>query len=266
MYRMVDTGTWDDPWFAELEPDAKLLFLYLLTNLRSTPAGAFEITLRAMAFETGLGGERIQALLSTFGDRVVWWSELQIVWLRNFYRRQNPNEKFTISARRVLASMPAEVRERVCDVYPELDQPSDTRPIPVPTGIDTHPLVTATVPVLEPAPAPAPPDAPPTPIRPAPKSSSPPSESGYEKTLNGAMPKLVAMCGQLDKQLTESWLRQTLAAAEKDIGPLPRDKIGKGLDLALDQMRRSLKAGKVESPRGLCRKFVFDYLREQASV
>lgn len=115
-------------------------------------------------------------------------------------------------------------------------------------------------------PPPTPPEQPtPTPIRPAPTSSSSPSESGYERTLNGAMPKLVAMCEQLDKQLTESWLRQTLAAAEKDVGPLPRDKIGKGLTLALDQMRRSLAAGKVQTPRGLARKFIVDYLREQAS-
>ena len=49
MKRMIDTGTWDDPWFAELDPDAKLLFLYLLTNRRSTAAGVFEITARAMS-------------------------------------------------------------------------------------------------------------------------------------------------------------------------------------------------------------------------
>jgi hypothetical protein len=30
MYRAIDTEVWDDTWFADLEPDGKLLFLYLL--------------------------------------------------------------------------------------------------------------------------------------------------------------------------------------------------------------------------------------------
>lgn len=63
MYRQVDCGTWDDPWFADLHADAKLLFLYLLTNRRSTAAGAFEITTRQMAFETGLEQDRITELM-----------------------------------------------------------------------------------------------------------------------------------------------------------------------------------------------------------
>ncbi len=115
----------------------------------------------------------------------------------------------------------------------------------------------------EPSTPPTPPSQP-TPIRPAPKSSSPPSESGYERTLNGAMPKAVAKFSGLHMQLNEPWLRETLSAAEKEIGPLPRDKIGRGLELALDQMRRSLAGGKVATPRGLARKFIVDYLREQA--
>lgn len=149
VYRMVDCATWDDGWFSELPPDGKLLFLNLLTNSRSTPAGAFEVTIRTMAFETGLSTDRVTELLSSFGDRVVYWPEHGIVWLRNFFRRQHGNEKFTISARRIIAALPPEVRERVCHEYPHLSPSVDTHPIPIGVGMDSHPLETETVTEIE---------------------------------------------------------------------------------------------------------------------
>lgn len=132
MQRMIDCGTWDDPWFADLEPDAKLLFLYLLTNRRSTAAGAFEITLRAMSFETGLTVARIDAILAGFGERVRWWPQHQTVWVRNFFKRQAANEKFTISARRHIAELPLEIQRVIASVYPNL-VPDGVSPDP-----DTH--------------------------------------------------------------------------------------------------------------------------------
>lgn len=149
MYRMVDCGTWDDPWFAELEPNAKLLFLYLLTNHRSTPAGCFEIGIRQMAFETGIAADCVSALLSGFGDRVTWWPDVQVVWVKNFYRRQmgeRDNPKFREGARRVLAKFPVVVRETVCKEYPDLRASNDT-PVEGYTRGSHTPMPSSPVPV-----------------------------------------------------------------------------------------------------------------------
>lgn len=129
---MIDTATWDDPWFSDLEPDAKLVFLYLLTNRRSTAAGAFEITIRAMEFETGIASTRIRAILEEFGERVRWWPDHQVIWVRNFYRHQAANEKFTISAQRHVAALPVDVQRVIATVYPIL-VPDGVLPDP-----DTH--------------------------------------------------------------------------------------------------------------------------------
>lgn len=145
MHRMIDTATWDDPWFADLDPDAKLMFLYLLTNRRSTAAGAFEITLRHMAFETGLEPARIDAALDALGDRVVWWPEYRVIWIRNFYRHQAANENFAKSAQKFIADLPVPVQQAIAEQYPELvaeayhptDNPSGTPSEPMPTGTDT---------------------------------------------------------------------------------------------------------------------------------
>jgi hypothetical protein len=150
MNRMIDTATWDDPWFAELEPDAKLVFLYLLTNRRSTAAGAFEITIRHMAFETGLDGARIDAILAELNPRVQWWPAHQVIWIRNFFRHQAANENFAKSARTYIDGLPVEIQRAIGSVYPdlvpewvdseEIDQNtgSDTHVEPVPMGSDTH--------------------------------------------------------------------------------------------------------------------------------
>lgn len=136
MYRMVDCGTWDDPWFESLEPQGKLFFLYLLTNPRSTSCGAFEITPRKMAFETGIPQAQIEGWLGSWAPRVQWWPEHQIVFLKNFYRRQgNQNEKTRTNAVRIVSGLPIQVQRAIGEAYPELATLVDTPAIP-----DTNPM------------------------------------------------------------------------------------------------------------------------------
>lgn len=71
MRRAIDTAVWDDPWFAHQDPEAKLLFLYLLTNRRPTVSGVFEISLRMISFETGLARTVIADRLDKFPN-VEW--------------------------------------------------------------------------------------------------------------------------------------------------------------------------------------------------
>jgi hypothetical protein len=140
MYRTIDCATWDDPWFAELDPQAKLLFLYFLTNRRSTAAGCFEITMRAIAFETGMAVSDVQWHLEALKGRIEWFPEHQVIFVRNFYRHQCANSNranFQSSALKVLVEMPAEVRASVAHVYPELQVPEATHPQPIPNPSPT---------------------------------------------------------------------------------------------------------------------------------
>ncbi len=130
MYRMVDCATWDDPWFESLHPKGKLFFLYLLTNPRSTSCGAFEITPRKMAFETGLSVEDVEGFLEKWAPKVQWFPEHNIVFLKNFYRRQTNSEKVRVNAARIVAGYPIEVQQAIAIEYPELIDSPDTVSIP----------------------------------------------------------------------------------------------------------------------------------------
>lgn len=254
MYRNVDCATWDDAWFAELDPRAKLFFLYLVTNRRSTSCGAYEITVRQMAFETGLAADEIERWLHEWAPRVMWWPAHQIVWLRNFVRYQVYNEKMRINARGLVARLPAVVRDEIADAYPDLLPPAETVSIPHREGMDKKAAsASASAAKQQQSKAAAASAA----------DRAPPPPSMYEMTINGAMPQLMALFAGVDKQLTATWMRQTLVTVAREVGPLPRDRLGRGLDLAADQMRRSLAAGAVQSPRAFCRKLIIDYLTEQ---
>lgn len=53
---------------ADLDPTEKLLFLYLLTNERSTLAGVYELPLKTMAVESGIETEMVRKILSRFEE------------------------------------------------------------------------------------------------------------------------------------------------------------------------------------------------------
>lgn len=139
MYRTIDCDTWDDPWFAERSRDAKLLFLYFITNRRTSAAGCLEITNRVIEFDTGMDGDAIAGAMTDLGDRVVWWPSLNVVFVRNFFKHQRRNsnrENFRKAAAASLEDVPELVRRTVWDAYPELEETTHTQPIPNPSVRD----------------------------------------------------------------------------------------------------------------------------------
>ena len=55
--RGFQTELWTDPFIQGLSPEAKLLFIYLWTNKHCNQAGLYEISLKTIAFDTGLSVE-----------------------------------------------------------------------------------------------------------------------------------------------------------------------------------------------------------------
>lgn len=85
----------------------------------------------------------------------------------------------------------------------------------------------------------------------------------YVETIGASLPKVIGQFTSLHQQLTDAWFRVTLAKAAAQVGPLPRDRLGPGLLLAADQIRRDLDAGGVRNPRSIAQKHIIDYLTEQ---
>ncbi len=83
---MVSTAFWSDNYAANLDPIEKLLFLYLLTNERSTLAGIYELPLKVMAVETGIEIEMVKKILARFEDELKVKYEGGWVAIKNFLK------------------------------------------------------------------------------------------------------------------------------------------------------------------------------------
>ncbi|MCK5235908.1 MAG: DnaD domain protein [Deltaproteobacteria bacterium] len=103
--RGFDTSFWTDPFVRRLSPHAKLLFTYLWTNDHCNQAGAYEIDLETMAFETKLPEAELSALITDLSPKVEWFHEQDIIWVKNFLVHQAKSPKFLIAAAKCLKKL-----------------------------------------------------------------------------------------------------------------------------------------------------------------
>ena len=100
--RGFQTELWTDPFIQGVPPEAKLLFIYLWTNKHCNQAGLYEITLKTIAFDTGLPQESLPALLKQLEPKVVWYPEQNLIWVKNFLKRQCKSQSFLVAAAKCL--------------------------------------------------------------------------------------------------------------------------------------------------------------------
>jgi len=90
-YRQIHVEIWDDPWFVELNPQEKLLFIYLFSNARTNTIGLYELSERVIAFETGLSPDVITAGLDRFHTEGKALSSGSWVWVPKLLTRNITN-------------------------------------------------------------------------------------------------------------------------------------------------------------------------------
>lgn len=110
---MIHTSFWSDPYIQDLNPDEKLLYLYLLTNERTSICGIYEITEKTMAFDTGIELKNIKQTV----DRLIQAGKLRRyenwVYLLNFSKHQKSNPSIEQGIERAIKELPAGVFDRL---------------------------------------------------------------------------------------------------------------------------------------------------------
>ena len=116
--RYINTKLWSDGWISNLDPVEKLLFLYLLTNERTTIAGVYELPLKIMSVETGIEKEMIEKVLSRFEkDKKVVYRDGWVSVL-NFVKHQDlKNEKIKKGIESAFSSVPTYLIDTLCIGY-----------------------------------------------------------------------------------------------------------------------------------------------------
>lgn len=82
-YRQIHVSIWKDSWFLDLEPDEKLLFIYLFSNESTSLAGIYRISKKVIAFEANIEPERIEEILAKFEVAGKVYCEDDLIWIVN---------------------------------------------------------------------------------------------------------------------------------------------------------------------------------------
>jgi hypothetical protein len=111
--RYISTSYWKDNYVADLDPSEKLLFIYMLTNPKTTIAGVYEINFREIAFDTGFDVDMVRKILDRFmADGKIIHSNGWVV-LRNWVKHQAMNPSVSKGIDRTLKLLPDHLKEFV---------------------------------------------------------------------------------------------------------------------------------------------------------
>ena len=135
-YRTIRMSFWNDPAIESLPPADKLLYLYLFTCPHANNLGVLSVSLRKMAFETGLSEDAIRRGLAAFesSGRIV--RDGGHVWVCGFIRHQcSTSPKILTSLRALFPTVEsAAIRAAILERYPHLfgaaPYPSDRVSLP----------------------------------------------------------------------------------------------------------------------------------------
>ena len=95
-FRTVSVDMWrKDDWFAELAPDAKLVWIYTFTNDSTSPAGIYRIALRTIANDTGIAPERVKEIIAEFSEAGKLYYENGVIWPVTMRKHQTGELKKT---------------------------------------------------------------------------------------------------------------------------------------------------------------------------
>lgn len=128
-YRKFDTGTWQDPWYESLSKDGKLLFLYLWTNETCNAAGMYRITKKRIYFDCGVD---IDKTYDELKQKVLWNPQESIVWIKNFFKHQRQNEKFSQSATKAIFGLPYKLQKDFYEYNKEQLEKDEISPLTIP--------------------------------------------------------------------------------------------------------------------------------------
>jgi len=108
--RVVRNEIWDDEWFYDLERDEKLVWLFLLTNVRCNIAGVYKLNVKWAAATMSFSSEsELEAILERFVEDKKIFRLREWIVLINFVKHQAKNPSVIKGIERVVKEVPSDV-------------------------------------------------------------------------------------------------------------------------------------------------------------
>ena len=143
-YRQIHVSIWKDEWFLDLEPNEKLLFIYLFSNESASLSGIYKIAIKVIAFESGLPIDFVRSTLAKFEQQDKVYYRNGVVWVKNLRKYNKGSSKVDIRVQADIDAVPDGGVKRMYLSYYGDDETEDETPhntdtvsIPYPYDIDT---------------------------------------------------------------------------------------------------------------------------------
>ena len=104
--RIINDSFWTDPYIEDLDPSEKLVFLYLLSNPLCNIAGAYEIKIKRIAYETWFDKDMVEKILKRFEKDGRIMMEKNWIILVNFAKNQSSNPNVIKGMQRIIDGIP----------------------------------------------------------------------------------------------------------------------------------------------------------------
>ena len=108
-YRPVKTCFWSDDFISSLSSNAKLLYLYFLTNERTTLCGIYSLPIRYILFETGLTMIEVEESMKELKEKTIYHDGWIII--KNYKKHQSKSPKIKQGIKREEADIPQEIKD-----------------------------------------------------------------------------------------------------------------------------------------------------------
>ncbi len=136
--RYISTKFWDDNYIVNLDPTEKLLFLYFLSNPLTNVAWIYEISIRRIAFDTGIDKDMVLKIIDRFSKKnKIHYIEWFII-IENSHKHQTTENKFIKKwIEDVLSQLPKVILDKLNKSWGLLRTP--TEPLSnLDTNLDTN--------------------------------------------------------------------------------------------------------------------------------
>jgi len=120
---MFNTRFWEDTYVSDLDPIEKLIFLYAITTHRISICGIYEVSLKAMALETGIDKDMLPKILKRLEkDKKISYQDGWLCVL-NYPKHQNYNKTTMVKA---ISNEIKQIPLEILDTFIGYGYPMDT--------------------------------------------------------------------------------------------------------------------------------------------
>lgn len=129
--RYIKTDFWSDSFIETLNPEEKLLFIYLFSNERVDLCWIYEITLKKISFESWIDLKKVESIIAKFSKKDKVYFIDWYIYIKNFVKHLQINPSVSLWIERSKNALPKAIIQAINSLGTACIQEGTLIPIPI---------------------------------------------------------------------------------------------------------------------------------------